>query len=267
MAMNYDSVNAQLARLPGYLEAVRRAPKYTRGEVARQFAAMYGIDVPAGAVDDQGRFYDPNADHWYSDPRVLGPVAVGAAAGGAGLFAAPAAATSSATSAAASSAVPSWMTIASAPAIASQGVSSATGGSGVVSALLGALKQGPAAVKNFLTSTSGLKDVASLAALLPLLKSGSSRPGTTNLPSAADNPFADLAVPPPVTYTTTPPSDARDALALQQRRLAQATPAFDALVNQAYGMTPTRYRGAPPDTYAPAAAPSDAYTYRGPQFG
>lgn len=85
MANRYESVNAQLAQIPGYLDAVRKASPGTRGQVARQFAAMHGIQAPSGAVDERGQFYDPNASHWY-DPQVLGPIAVGslATAGAAG---------------------------------------------------------------------------------------------------------------------------------------------------------------------------------------
>src|SRR5438132_4351900 len=92
-----------------------------------------------------------------------------------------------------------------------------------------------AKLKNFFTSGGGVKDVASLAALLPMLASRGGGGGST--------PFADLKLPSDDPALL---NDARSAYALQQKRVNQTQPAFDALVSQAYGMTPTRYRSAAP---------------------
>lgn len=86
--VNFDAINQQLLQLPGYQQAVRSADRYTRGEVARRFAAAHGIQVPSGAVDEQGRFSDPNASHWY-DPGKIGPLVVGGSALGVGLLGGP----------------------------------------------------------------------------------------------------------------------------------------------------------------------------------
>lgn len=105
MPANFSAINARLRAIPGYLDAVRGANQYQRGQVARQFALANGVpytDLPAGAVNERGEFVDPNADHWYSDPRVLGPIAVGAAGGIGAALMAPAAAGSAGAAAGAS---------------------------------------------------------------------------------------------------------------------------------------------------------------------
>lgn len=56
-------------------------------------------------------------------------------------------------------------------------------------------------------------------------------------------------------------------LAMQRERMQQAQPAFDALVQQAYGQTPSAYRGQAPAGSTPAQAPSGAYAYQAPRFG
>lgn len=58
--------------LPGFRQQNARA--YAEQKLGRG-------NVPSGGIRDTGEFYDPNADHWYSDPRVLGPIVVGAAGG------------------------------------------------------------------------------------------------------------------------------------------------------------------------------------------
>lgn len=62
--------------------------------------------------------------------------------------------------------------------------------------------------------------------------------------------------------------EVKRALALQRGRVEQAQPVYDALVNMAYGMTPTRYRGAQPAGYPETAqhAPAGPYAYQGPRF-
>lgn len=122
-----------------------------------------------------------------------------------------------------------------------------------------------AALTQILRSIATPRGAAGLAALLPVLTHGlgsggsGGSGGTIPMPDLSQNPFADLA----------PPTDARDAYAMQKGRVTEAQPLYDALVAQAYGMTPTRYRGAAPEGLpASATAPvSGAYAYRGPQFG
>lgn len=81
--------------LPGFRQQAARA------YVDARFGRRPG--TPAGAIRSNGEFYDPNDEPWYTDPRIMGPVAVGAAsgigafAGGAGAGAAAPAATGSLT--------------------------------------------------------------------------------------------------------------------------------------------------------------------------
>lgn len=91
--------------LPGFRKEAARA--YADSKLGRQ------AGTPAGAIDNKGKFYDPNDEPWYADPRIIGPAAVGAAtgigllAGGAGASAGGAVASASpaATSAPAASGV------------------------------------------------------------------------------------------------------------------------------------------------------------------
>jgi hypothetical protein len=100
-----NEVNSQLSRLAGYDQALngqdfgygfptgpdgRVLPGF-RIENARAYARAHGYVVPSGQLKSDGTFTDPNADHWYSDPRVIGPIAVGAASLGAGLLGGPSA--------------------------------------------------------------------------------------------------------------------------------------------------------------------------------
>ncbi len=57
------------------------------------------------------------------------------------------------------------------------------------------------------------------------------------------------------------------SLALQRGRIEQAQPVYDALVNQAYGMTPQAYRGTAPAGFKPQPEPSGPYAYQSPRFG
>lgn len=244
--------------------------------------------MAAGKIDkveqgNDGNLYATPHQGWLL--RNMPWLVMGAMAAGAGAYALGAgggAAPTAASGVLPSSSLPVSSLMGGPAAIASQGVSGLTaaqitqllarGSAGpVVDAAGGGAGSVLGKLKSLLTSQGGLKDAAGLAALLPLLKSGGGSTsgtgaGTATLPT--DNPFADLALPPAQTYAGAP-AEARDAYALQKRRVDQTQPAFDALVNQAYGMTPTRYRGAPPEGMPAAAqAPvSGAYAYRGPQFG
>lgn len=190
--------------------------------------------------------------HWYTDPGVIGPIVAGSAMAGFGAAGAAGSGggASGGGAAAASGGVPAMPWTIPAGFEASMGAAppaAAAAGGG----LLGGLK-------NFLTSKKGVGDVAGLAALLPLLTSRGGGGGST--------PFADLKLPADDPALL---NDTRAAYALQQKRVNQTQPAFDALVSQAYGMTPMRYRGAAPEGVSSeaTAAPSGAYAYRGPQFG
>lgn len=61
----------------------------------------------------------------------------------------------------------------------------------------------------------------------------------------------------------------RAGLAMQRQRMEQAQPVYDALVHQAWGNLPQRYRGAPPAGMPDSAteAPAGAYVYESPRFG
>lgn len=58
----------------------------------RAAARLDGIDIPSGYAFNEGKgeFYDANADHWYSDPRIIGPIAVAATTAGFGALGGPA---------------------------------------------------------------------------------------------------------------------------------------------------------------------------------
>lgn len=159
-----------------------------RVENARVRARRAGIDIGAGRLDPDGVLRNPNADHWYSDPRVIGPLAVGAAGALPAFFggaaAGPAAATSGsgtlasnglsivppAAGGAGTAAIPSGAAVAT-------GATTAGGITGTTAAGTSALE----ALRRTFTSPHG---VASLAALIPSLiataNGGGSNSGTTN---------------------------------------------------------------------------------------
>jgi hypothetical protein len=62
-------------------------------------------------------------------------------------------------------------------------------------------------------------------------------------------------------------NEVKQMLSLQRSRVEQAQPVYDSLVNMAYGMTPTRYRGNAPAGYTANQEPQGAYRYEGPRFG
>lgn len=99
--------------IPGYKDAIAGRPvpgapfPYPANHAqavqnARWVADRHDLHLPAGAINKDGSLSDPNADHWYSDPRVLGPVAVataltlGIALGPSAALAAPAASSTAA---------------------------------------------------------------------------------------------------------------------------------------------------------------------------
>ena len=52
-----------------------------------------------------------------------------------------------------------------------------------------------------------------------------------------------------------------------RKRYQQAGPIYDALINMAYGRTPTQYRGAAPAGYSGDRAPEGGYAFTPPRFG
>lgn len=130
-------------------EQYRRRVRLLQGEQARALATQRGIDT-SGMAWNGSEFYDANADHWYSDPRVLGPIAV-AAGPGIGALANPSAVFSL-------SSAPS-----AAPAAASAGAGGVIPSSSIpVSSLMG----GPAAASSALTAGAGGAGAAGLTSAL-----------------------------------------------------------------------------------------------------
>lgn len=192
MSKTDPTLAPKLARAPTYQAALRGAwtapgmpntPGY-RAMQLRAAARQDGIDIPAGYAFDADRgFYDANADHWYSDPRVIGPLAVAATGAGLGLFAAPGAAAGSAGASLPGAAVPTSVGMNAVPAaIGSQGVSAgiaATPALGNVNHVVDALSQGGTVeqgatggasaiekIRKALTSGEGLASLGGLIAAL-----------------------------------------------------------------------------------------------------
>jgi hypothetical protein len=149
----------------------RRYVQLAQGDRARQLARARGLDT-SGMAWDGTKFTDSNADHWYSDPRVLGPIAVGASAGIGALAGA------SGAGGAAAAAGPGGLYEAVPAGIASQGASAgiplggiaAGGGGGVGGAAGSAAAAGGgsalARIKNALMSGDGLTAAAAITAAL-----------------------------------------------------------------------------------------------------
>lgn len=130
---------------------------------------------------------------------------------------------------------------------AAAGGSMATGAAGTAAA--GAAPSFASRLSNMVTTPKG---IAGLAALIPSLRSvlsgGGSSSGLGNATGIED--------------------EITKALAMQRQRTEQAQPVYDAMVNMAYGMTPTRYRPATaPAGYQPNTPAKDAYQYQAPRFG
>lgn len=100
------------------------------------------------------------------------------------------------------------------------------------------------------------KGVATVAALIPTLTNlfGGNDGSNGNSPFGAGSPLM---------------KSAQDSMDMANARTKEAGPIYDALINQAYGQTPTRYRGAAPAGYPAGgdAAPAGAYQFNAPQFG
>lgn len=143
-------------------------------------------------------------------------------------------------------------------AAATAGIDS-TLGAGVV----GGMDLGAAGTAGLSTTGGGLlgrlagiiknpAEIAKLAALVPAFKTLTGDGSNGNNPFAAGSPLMD---------------EATKSVALGNKRMEQAQPVYDSLVNMAYGRMPTRYRGAAPSGYSGDAAPEGAYQYTAPKFG
>lgn len=98
-----------------------------------------------------------------------------------------------------------------------------------------------------------LAKLGGLAALIPALTSGLGKGNDGTGGPSFDNINNEIS----------------SGLAMQRKRMEQAQPVYDTLVNMSYGSTPTRYRGAAPPGYPDKAseAPAGPYAYTGPRFG
>jgi hypothetical protein len=176
-----SDLNEQLRRAPTYQAALRgqwRAPGLpdngTRAMLAqhlRAAAQQDGIVIPAGYAFDGQQFNDANADHWYSDPRIIGPAAVGALTFGAGAFGGAAGGGAGAAGGALPSASIPGMHAAVPGSIAGQGgvglggmTAAGAGGGGIKGAVSGLGNQ-------MLDNLTTPKGIASLASLVPALMS------------------------------------------------------------------------------------------------
>lgn len=130
------------------------------------------------------------------------------------------------------------------PIVEGSGAAAAGAGSAAGSAATsgGIINQLTKAMKN-------PRNIAGLAALLPMF---------AGMRGGGGSPFDAAGVNEEITKS----------LAMQRGRMEQAQPAYDTLVNMAYGMSPTRYRGGTaPSGYTPNAPAKDAYQYQAPRFG
>lgn len=110
-------------------------------------------------------------------------------------------------------------------------------------------------IKNSLTKQfTTPQGLAQLAALIPTLHTLAGSGENPNNPFNANSPLM---------------AEVQRSIQMGNDRTAKASPIYDAVVNQAYGRTPTRYRGAAPSGYPAGgdAAPAGAYTFQAPQFG
>jgi hypothetical protein len=108
---------------------------------------------------------------------------------------------------------------------------------------------GGAAARGLLDKFSDPQSLAALAAL--------GIGGASSLMGGPDNAMSDDAI----------KDEIAKSLAIQRGRLEQAQPAYDAMVNMAYGMSPTHYRGAAPAGFKAPQTDNPAYQYQAPRFG
>lgn len=139
---------------------------------ARARAERAGVQIGSGYLDPKsGVLKNPNADHWYSDPRILGPAAV-AAAGGIGALGAFGGGASGTTM------------------IPGTGIPTVAGtGAGVTApttagTIAGTTAAGTTAIKSLRDTITSPEGIANLAALIPALvatsRGGGSGSGSTD---------------------------------------------------------------------------------------
>lgn len=243
---------AEQAQAAQYESALRSDPRFldwqARQKDQRGVRTLHlsdlGIQAPDGWVVNQAGHIYKNENGWLL-PVVAAAVGT---AGVAGLFAGGAAPAVGGTGSAA------------AAGIDAGGVAPAVGtgvGAGVIDGIdlgaagVDALPVAHSGVPNFLKDP---KSLASIAALIPTIRTLTGGNG-----SNGNSPFGG--------NTSGLMDQINEGLATGNQRVKQAQPVYDALVNQAYGRTPSRYRGAAPAGYAGDAAPAGAYQFTPPQFG
>ncbi len=120
---------------------------------ARARAERAGQPIGSGYLNPKGTLEDPNDEPWYLDPRIVGPLAVGASAGVGALGAAGGGGTSS--------------------VIPGTGIPTAGGGVGVTAPTAGTIAgttgAGTSALEKLRSSLTSANGVASLASLIPAL--------------------------------------------------------------------------------------------------
>lgn len=105
---------------------------------------------------------------------------------------------------------------------------------------------------------AAMKDPKKWAQFAPLLPALMAAFGGGGGGGGGNNPFSDSGL----------TGEIKDSLAMQRKRMEQAQPVYDTLVNMSYGMSPTRYRGASaPEGYKANGPPQGPYQYEGPRFG
>lgn len=204
------------------------------------------LGIPSGMyVSPQtGELYAPDGTPWWKFAALYG----GFLAGGLGLQAAVGSAASAGGGSAAAlpSSIPATAVSSAAPGVAA----GSTVASGTAAGAAGTAAATSTGIASQLKSAmKSPRDLAGLAALIPML---------SNMGSGGGSPFDESGVNDEITKS----------LAMQRGRMEQAQPVYDTLVNMAYGMSPTRYRGGPaPAGYTANAPAKDAYQYQAPRFG
>ena len=149
-----------------YRDYVRRM----QGDQARSQAAARGLNT-GGMFWDGSQFRDADERHWYSDPAVLGPLAVGAGTG-LGLLTAPAAAGASGAGLAADGTIP----FTTAPGVQAAALSGTVGPSAALGSMAPAAPAsaggGLSGLLKSLTSASNLPSLIGLGASLAMNRGG-----------------------------------------------------------------------------------------------
>lgn len=261
---------ATLARAKAQIESHPLFAQYVAGHGRAQGGGaldprMFGVDyLPKDYLYSLGARRLVDQTDWADKAAMIGSLAI-MSAGVPLLFAGPAAAV--APTGAAGAATPSFGSAAGAEigsinttglfapnALVGTGTGVAAGGASAASAA-GAAASGLSVADRIKQLAKDPATIAKVAASVPLFTSafggaGGGENGALGEGSALMN-------------------EIQQSLAMQRKRTQQAQPVYDALVNQAYARTPTRYRGAAPEGYPSGAdaAPAGAYAYTPPRFG